>query len=568
MPMAVEVHLLGRPCALVEGRPVRGPRGRKSWAVLALLVLGERPPSRRRLAELLFAEADDPLGALRWTLAELRRVLDIDLGGDPVEIRWGMGDRVDVPLGDAVPDSDQLLDGISLPDSPLFESWLLVQRRRQGAAVHALLRETAMAELASGRNERAVELAARLVGLAPLEEAGHTLLVRALAVSGDRTAAAQAAAQCAVLFEHELGTPPSTAVRVAVDAGIRYPSAPVLHGSAAARAQLKAGDAALAAGATEAGLDCLRRAVTEARGCGDEQLLAASLTALGSALVHAVRGRDEEGSAVFHESLQLSQSATALRELGFVDVQAGRRARATRWLERARAAASGDDREIAAIDGVRGMNLSDSGHYEQALPVLTASVERALRCGSRRQAAWSASLIGRLHLLRGSLEDAARALATSLDLVEQERWLAFQPWPEAFAAELDIASGSPHTAERRLTEAFALSCQLADPCWEAVTARGLAVLRARQDPAGALALLDDARGRCVRWPDTYQWVLAYTLDAACTAAVTAGDPSASERANELAAIAARTDMREFLHRASAHQRALGEPKQSQPSNTR
>ena len=556
--MAIEIRLLGTPCALVDGSRVRGPRGRKSWAVLAFLVLAEYPPSRRRLAELLFAEADDPLGALRWTLAELRRVLELDLGGDPVQLRWGPADRVDVPHVEAIPDSDQLLDGLSVPDSPLFEGWLLIQRRRQAAVVHALLRETALAELAAGHCKRSIELAARLVALAPLEEAGHTLLVRALAVAGDRTAAARAADQCAALFEQELGVPPSAAVRAAVEAGIEYPSAPVLRGSAAARAQLKAGAAALAAGATDAGLDCLRRAVAEARRCDDAQLLSTSLTALGSALVHAVRGRDEEGSAVLHETLQLTRSATACRELGFVDVQAGRRVRATQWLDQARVAAAGDDHELAAIDGVRGMNLSDAGRYDEALPVLAGSVERALHCGSRRQAAWSASLIGRLHLLRGAFQDASVALRTSLELVEQERWLAFQPWPETFIAELDLATGSAETGLQRLTEAFALSCQLADPCWEAVTARGLAVLRARTDPAAALSMFDDARARCTRWPDTYQWVLGYTLDAACAAAVAAGDPSASRRADELADLAARTDMAEFLQRAAGHLGTAGQ----------
>jgi tetratricopeptide (TPR) repeat protein len=423
--------------------------------------------------------------------------------------------------------------------------------------VHALLRETALVELSGGHAERAVELASRLVELAPLDEAGHTLLVRALAVAGDRTAAAQVARQCEELFERELGIPPSPAVRRALDAGTEYRSSSRPGDPAAARARLRTGGAALAAGAAEAGLEDLRRAVAEARSCADTRLLSTALTALGSALVHAVRGRDEEGSAVLHESLQLGRSATALRELGFVDVQAGRRARATRWLERARAAAAGDDREIAAIDGVRGMNLSDAGRYDEALPVLTDSVERALSVGSRRQAAWSASLIGRLHLLRGSLEDAAAAVHTSLELAAAERWLAFQPWPEAFAAELDDAMGRAGAAERRLAEAFALSCHLHDPCWEAVTARGLAVLRARVDPGGALSLFDDARERCERWPDTYQWILAYTLDAACAVAVAAAEPSAARRIDELSDVAARAEMREFLHRAAEHQRALG-----------
>jgi hypothetical protein len=43
-------------------------------AVIALL--GERPPTRSQLASLLSADADDPLRALRWSLAEVRRALD------------------------------------------------------------------------------------------------------------------------------------------------------------------------------------------------------------------------------------------------------------------------------------------------------------------------------------------------------------------------------------------------------------------------------------------------------------------------------------------------------------
>ena len=66
------IRLLGRPSIAHGGVPVRAPRGRKSWALLAYVLLAERPPARKRLAEMLFADAEDPLGALRWTLAELR----------------------------------------------------------------------------------------------------------------------------------------------------------------------------------------------------------------------------------------------------------------------------------------------------------------------------------------------------------------------------------------------------------------------------------------------------------------------------------------------------------------
>lgn len=49
-----------------------GPGERKSWALLAVLLLADRPLTGRSLAALLFPDAADPLGALRWTLSQLR----------------------------------------------------------------------------------------------------------------------------------------------------------------------------------------------------------------------------------------------------------------------------------------------------------------------------------------------------------------------------------------------------------------------------------------------------------------------------------------------------------------
>ena len=47
--------------------------------------LRKTPLTRRRLASLLFAGAADPLGALRWSLAEVRRALgESVVNGDPV----------------------------------------------------------------------------------------------------------------------------------------------------------------------------------------------------------------------------------------------------------------------------------------------------------------------------------------------------------------------------------------------------------------------------------------------------------------------------------------------------
>jgi tetratricopeptide (TPR) repeat protein len=163
----------------------------------------------------------------------------------------------------------------------------------------------------------------------PLDEANHELLTRALARSGDHTAALRQVAVAEDVIRRELGMSPSPALREAgLTGGHSAMTAPV-SGRAAASSEMEAGRAALAAGAVDAGLQCLRRAVTEADSCGDLALKAQALNALGAALVHAARGRDEEGSILLREAVELAThvgddrtAVVAFRELrpSFCDV--------------------------------------------------------------------------------------------------------------------------------------------------------------------------------------------------------------------------------------------------------
>jgi DNA-binding SARP family transcriptional activator len=86
---ATTIQLLGRPCIRRGTADVYKFRSRKSWALLAYLILRERPPTRSQLASLLFADANDPVRALRWSLTEIRRAMDEDgsLDGDPVVLQ-------------------------------------------------------------------------------------------------------------------------------------------------------------------------------------------------------------------------------------------------------------------------------------------------------------------------------------------------------------------------------------------------------------------------------------------------------------------------------------------------
>ncbi|WP_445151297.1 AfsR/SARP family transcriptional regulator [Baekduia sp. Peel2402] len=511
--MGTSIRLLGPPAIVREDEtePAPAPKGQKSWGLLAYLLLSERPAARRHLAELLFADASDPLGALRWSLAQLRRALGdaATLEGDPIALTLADGVAVDV-RGEG--GEGELLEGLDFSASPAFEAWLVVARGRFAGRATASLREAALDALAAGDAAGAAERAARLVAVDPFDEGHHELLVRCLAAGGDRAGALAQAEACRRLFRRELGSEPSAAVRRAAEGGgAGGPGGPSSPGNPiTARTRLEAGDAAVAAGAVEHGIELLRQACTEAAGCRDDALHGRTLLALGSALVHAVRGQDEEGALVLTQALAAAEAAGdrdtlvgTLRELAYTDIQAGRRTSVDERLARADRLANTDG-EHAAILAVQGMNRSDSADYGGAFTALIRSVEHAERAGERRRVAFSLSLVARAHLLRDEHDEAAAALDEALAQVEAERWLAFMPFPEALRAEVDLARGDLDRAGQRLEHAFAVACDIGDPCWEGVAGRNMGLLEAARGRGDAArAWMDEARTRCNRVPDRY-----------------------------------------------------------------
>ncbi|MCW3064800.1 MAG: hypothetical protein JWN32_1972 [Solirubrobacterales bacterium] len=570
--MSLAIRLLGKPQLERDRVPVPPPRGRKTWALLAYLLLCERPPPRSRVASLLFSEADDPLGALRWSLADLRRTLGAAdaVAGDPLELRLPPDASVDIIAltapGDEVSFSrpeGELLEGMAFSSCPVFESWLGVMRRQLDGAARAMAHDETLVRLAAGDTARATELAGHLVSQDPLDQAGQELLIRCLARAGRHQAAERQLAECEALFRRELGVLPGPELRSAASQADPLAAGAVGDGDAAL-GQLEAGQAALDAGAVEPGVQIVRQACAEAAASGDASLEARCLAALGSALVHAMRGRDEEGALRLHEALRLAERygeratvAAACRELGYVDVQAGRGPSAGRWLTRATKLAEGNE-ELCAVLAVRGMALSDRAHYGAALDLLNRSVARAERCGRRRQVAWSLSLIGRVHLLRGELSLALPPLDESLALVAAERWTAVRRWPEALRAEASLLMGRPEEAAGRLDHAFRLACRLGDPCWEAMGARLMGLLTARaSDTAKAREQLADALARATRVSDAYQWVHAHVLDSAAGLAVETGADDAAQIVDRLAELAERCGLRELVVRAHVHRGRLG-----------
>ena len=573
MPLAI--HLLGRPHLERGGAPAPGPRGHKSWGLLAYLVLSRvRNPSREHLAELLFATADDPLGSLRWNLAELRRALGPGtLAPGSTVLRLPAGSFLDVEVlvrgtpqeAIAIPGLErELLEGIEFGGSPGFETWLLSERHRLLGATEAALHDAALDRLAAGETAAATRLAARLVELNPYEENFQELLVRSYAEAGDRDAARRQLSACVELFRTELGRDPGAAVLRAAEAPAP-PPVPATASAQAARARLEAGRSAINAGSFEAGARTLTRAAVEAKACGAAELEAESWLALGTALVHSARGRDEQGADALLRAGSLAEehglgdlAAAAHRELAYIDILQARYARCAERLERAEALADSDE-ERAGIEAMLGMTAADTGAHGRALTHLRHSVELAESAGSRQQAAFSLSFVGRSHFLREELDDARAALERSLTLTRDANWLAFEPWPESWLAEAELRAGELRVGRERLEHAWALACELGDPCWEGAAGQGLGRIACLEGevPTG-LRLLEDARQRAGSFPDAYVWVQAYALAELASAAVQASHRRAAEWVEDLSSLAARTGMRELAVRACLLRADLGD----------
>ncbi len=547
-----------------DGQRIAGPRGHKAWALLGRLVRSSAPVSRRVLVEELFGEAEDPMGALRWTLAELRRRCGVPsaFSGDPVSLDLGTDIQIDVvEVGrTAVPDEipeGRFLEGVEVRGSPGFESWLLVERHRVDGEVAEALRQAALKAMSARDFERAIALARAMAHRAPFDEGPHVLLVKALASSGDAAAALRQVEASEAMFLAEFGVAASTAIRSAARSGVASPL-PGISARASAASLCEAGIAAVSAGAADAGIECLRAASAAAESSGDLELLSRCLTELGTALVHSVRGFDDEGAVILRTAADVAIgvgaaeiASTALCELSYVDLLAGRRQSASENLRAASDLSNSNPKLMAAIAGFEAMNLNDWGQLDASADRFAESVDLARSAGTRRREAWNLGLGARTMFLLGRLDDATEWAQKSCELADAERWRAFRPWPESWLAHARLTRGEDPAAVREDVGAtFAFSQQIGDPCWEGLSAKtmGLTYL-AEGDAQTALDWISNAGTLCRRVTDSYSWINTEILVAEATAALESGDSvRAGAAARQAIAAAAVGSMDELLAR--------------------
>ena len=574
MSSGLHIQLLGRPCLTVDGSSGYRFRSRKSWALLAVLLLGERAPTRSQLATLLFAEADDPMGALRWSLAEIRRGLGPGglLDGDPVQLTLPDDATVDVQVlvhghwreAVALPGlGADFLDGLSIENAAAFESWLLSQRRRLSAAAESILHEAALGHLSRGELAQAQQLALRAAVMSPLDENHQALLIRLYRLAGENEAADRQFAAWSATASRELGTTPGAAVRLALREGPI--SSPVLD-AASINALVEAGTAAGSAGAVAAAVSSFETAVRLADQAGVEHLRVETRLVLAEALIHSVGGLDEEGVATLTDAERIAvaegdseAAGRASAELGYVDFLRARYDRSERSLEHALARSEVPSVRTKAMTYL-GCVASDRADYPRAVSLLRDAIDLSRDVRDARREAYALSMLGRISLLRGELDDAADQLHAAVELSEHDHWLSFAPWPQALLGQVLLFQGDLPAASECLEQSFARACQIGDPCWEGISARGLAmVAEASGDADRAVTVLLDARARSTRLADPYVWLHVHILDGLCELGRRHGHPQTEDWIEQMRDRASRTGMRELTVRAMVHGAAMGRP---------
>jgi tetratricopeptide (TPR) repeat protein len=423
--------------------------------------------------------------------------------------------------------------------------------------IAAQLREAAIAAISQGHPERAVELAEVAARRSPYDEGAQVLLARALVVAGHPTAALEHVTAVESLFRDELGCDPTPALRSAARANVAA-APPGVSARARASSLLRAGQAAMSAGAVEAGLDCLRCAGAEAESASDSRLHGQCLLELGSALVHSVRGFDDEGSVLLAQAVQLAQAAgdiptavAALRERAYADTLAGRRPEAQRQLDLGLELADGAPALLPGLHSVAAFNLSDWGRLDDGQRRYEVAIESARSVEDRRWEAWALGLGGWAALSAGRLGQAQDWLRQCLDVVRDTHWMSFEPWPMVALAEVKLGERSPSTSPDDLERIFAASCQLEDPCWEGASGRVLALHHARAGNSDeALGWILDARQRALRRSDTWVGMIGAIMLTEAQLRESMGDTTGAHAvARELVAFAARTQLDVVLERS-------------------
>ncbi|MCB9418990.1 MAG: tetratricopeptide repeat protein [Ardenticatenaceae bacterium] len=240
MAEQLTITLLGSLTVTRGDVPVTGLGTRKAEALLAYLVVNQRPFSRELLADLLWDDRpqDQALANLRSILSGLRRELGdhLIITRQTVGFNSGSDYWLDVAafeqllkledsrLGDADYQTsinnlqtavayyqDDFLAGFHVREAYRFEEWAVLERERLRRLAVRALRQLVDDSLSNGRYAQGIQYADQLIRLDNLSEHAHRQKMMLLARSGQRNAALQQYDACRRLLDEELGVEPAAA---------------------------------------------------------------------------------------------------------------------------------------------------------------------------------------------------------------------------------------------------------------------------------------------------------------------------------------------------------------------
>lgn len=191
--------------------------GYRPLALLVYLLLTGKPQRRQHLVDLLFEQPDDPRGALRWTLSQLRKNLGSDaIHADRQEISFNFKcdhwlDVTAFETGAVDLYRGELLEGIYLRDARLYNAWLLVEQERLRNLYQAGLEQRLQEQQETEDAEALEETAQRLLELDNLREDWHRALMSAYARQGKFDAAKVQYELCRRILVGELHLEPAPA---------------------------------------------------------------------------------------------------------------------------------------------------------------------------------------------------------------------------------------------------------------------------------------------------------------------------------------------------------------------
>ena len=230
----ISLRLLGPVELTVDGgAPPAELLWKKNLALLVYLALSPRQTrTREHLTGLLWG--DKPESAARHSLNEALRVLrkavgDAALVTDATSVKLEAGtvslDLDDFARHEAASEWRQAgalvggapLEGFAVPGESAFEDWLTAERSHWERRSVTALAQAAERSLSIGNTTDGVALAERAMSMAPTSNQAAAVLLKALALSGDRAAALARYDEYVRALRERLGVEPEAALSALAD---------------------------------------------------------------------------------------------------------------------------------------------------------------------------------------------------------------------------------------------------------------------------------------------------------------------------------------------------------------